>query len=152
MALDLRFDGDPVLRAVAAPVTAFDDDLALLVAEMLATMYAAPGRGLAAPQVGVSQRVFVIDTTWKDGDPDPQAFVNPQIIARSKTTATAVEACLSIPDRAFAVTRPIWVDMRWQGIAGDVQQGRFDGVAAICVCHEYDHLEGVLITDVGVAQ
>ena len=83
MALDLRFDGDPVLRSVAAPVTAFDDDLALLVAEMLATMYAAPGRGLAAPQVGVSQRVFVIDTTWKDGDPDPQAFVNPQIIARS---------------------------------------------------------------------
>ena len=152
MALDLRFDGDPVLRAVAAPVTAFDDDLALLVAEMLATMYAAPGRGLAAPQVGVSQRVFVIYTTWKDGDPDPQAFVNPQIIARSKTTATAVEACLSIPDRAFAVTRPIWVDMRWQDIAGDVQQGRFDGVAAICVCHEYDHLEGVLITDVGVAQ
>ena len=152
MALDLRFDGDTVLRAVAAPVTAFDDDLALLVAEMLATMYAAPGRGLAAPQVGVSQRVFVIDTTWKDGDPDPQAFVNPQIIARSKTTATAVEACLSIPDRAFAVTRPIWVDMRWQDIAGDVQQGRFDGVAAICVCHEYDHLEGVLITDVGVAQ
>ena len=152
MALDLRFDGDPVLRAVAAPVTAFDDDLALLVAEMLATMYAAPGRGLAAPQVGVSQRVFVIDTTWKYGDPDPQAFVNPQIIARSKTTATAVEACLSIPDRAFAVTRPIWVDMRWQDIAGDVQQGRFDGVAAICVCHEYDHLEGVLITDVGVAQ
>ena len=152
MALDLRFDGDPVLRAVAAPVTAFDDDLALLVAEMLATMYAAPGRGLAAPQVGVSQRVFVIDTTWKDGDPDPQAFVNPQIIARSKTTATAVEACLSIPDRAFAVTRPIWVDMRWQDIAGDVQQGRFDGVAAICVCHEYDHLEGVLISDIGVAQ
>ena len=152
MALDLRFDGDPVLRAVAAAVTAFDDDLALLVAEMLATMYAAPGRGLAAPQVGVSQRVFFIDTTWKDGDPDPQAFVNPQIIARSKTTATAVEACLSIPDRAFAVTRPIWVDMRWQDIAGDVQQGRFDGVAAICVCHEYDHLEGVLITDVGVAQ
>ena len=152
MALDLRFDGDPVLRAVAEPVTAFDDDLALLVAEMLATMYAAPGRGLAAPQVGVSQRVFVIDTTWKDGDPDPQAFVNPQIIARSKTTATGVEACLSIPDRAFAVTRPIWVDMRWQDIAGDVQQGRFDGVAAICVCHEYDHLDGVLITDIGVAQ
>ena len=152
MALDLRFDGDPVLRAVAAPVTAFDDELELLVAEMLATMYAAPGRGLAAPQVGVSQRVFVIDTTWKDGDPDPQAFVNPQIIARSKTTATAVEACLSIPDRAFAVTRPIWVDMRWQDIAGYVQQGRFYGVAAICVCHEYDHLEGVLITDVGVAQ
>ena len=116
MALDLRFDGDPVLRAVAVPVTAFDDDLALLVAEMLATMYAAPGRGLAAPQVGVSQRVFVIDTTWKDGDPDPQAFVNPQIIARSKTTATAVEACLSIPDRAFAVTRPTWVCNRPSGL------------------------------------
>ena len=152
MALDLRFDGDPVLRAVAAPVTAFDDELELLVAEMLATMYAAPGRGLAAPQLGVSQRVFVIDTTWKDGDANPQAFVNPQIMARSDTTATGVEACLSIPGRSFAVARPTWVELRWQDIAGAVQQGRFDGVAAICICHEYDHLDGVLITDIGVAQ
>jgi peptide deformylase len=152
MALDLRFDGDPVLRAVAAPVTAFDDDLELLVAEMLATMYVAPGRGLAAPQVGVSQRVFVIDTTWKEGEPTPQAFVNPQIIARSETTATGVEACLSIPGRAFAVARPTWVELRWHDIAGKVQQGRFDGVEAICICHEYDHLDGVLITDIGVAQ
>lgn len=152
MALDLRFDGDPVLRAVAAPVTDFDDNLELLVAEMLATMYAAPGRGLAAPQVGVSQRVFVIDTTWKDGDPTPQAFVNPQIVARADSTATGVEACLSIPGRAFAVARPTWVEMRWQDIAGEVQQGRFDGVEAICICHEYDHLDGVLITDIGVAQ
>jgi peptide deformylase len=152
MALDLRFDGDPVLRAVAAPVTAFDDELELLVAEMLATMYAAPGRGLAAPQLGVSQRVFVIDTTWKDGDANPQAFVNPQIMARSDTTATGVEACLSIPGRSFAVARPTWVELRWQDIAGAVQQGRFDGVAAICICHEYDHLDGVLISDIGVAQ
>ncbi|ART99681.1 peptide deformylase [Yoonia vestfoldensis] len=152
MALDLRFDGDPVLRAVAAPVLAFDDDLELLVAEMLASMYAAPGRGLAAPQVGVSQRVFVIDTTWKDGDANPQAFVNPQIMARSDTTATGVEACLSIPGRSFAVARPTWVELRWQDIGGAVQQGRFDGVAAICICHEYDHLDGVLISDIGVAQ
>lgn len=150
MALDLRFDGDPVLRAVAAPVVAFDAALAGLVKDMFATMYAAPGRGLAAPQVGVSQRVFVIDTTWKDAAPSPQAFINPRIVGQSDARATGSEACLSIPGRAFAVARPTWVDLAWQDLDGQPQQARFDGVAAVCICHEFDHLDGVLITDIGV--
>lgn len=150
--MDLRYDGDPVLREIAEPVTVFDAALAALIQDMFAVMYAAPGRGLAAPQVGVSQRVFVIDTTWKDAAPSPQAFINPDIIAQSETTATGTEACLSIPDRAFTVARPTWVDLVWQDLDGQPRQGRFDGIAAICICHEYDHLNGVLITDIGVAQ
>ena len=152
MALDLRFEGDPALRAVAQPVTVFDAALADLVGDMFAVMYAAPGRGLAAPQVGVSQRVFVIDTTWKDAEPSPQAFVNPQVVAQSDETATGTEACLSIPNRAFTVARPIWVDLAWQDLDGQPLQRRFDGVTAICICHEYDHLDGVLITDIGTEQ
>ena len=152
MALDLRFDGDPMLRAMAEPVVLFDAALAALVEDMFAVMYAAPGRGLAAPQVGVSQRVFVIDTTWKEDEPSPRAFVNPQIMAQADDIATGTEACLSIPGRVFSVARPVWVDLTWRDLDGQPQQGRFDGVEAICICHEFDHLNGVLITDIGTEQ
>lgn len=150
--LDLRFDGDPVLRDIAAPVAAFDAGLARLVADMFDTMYAAPGRGLAAPQVGVSQRVFVTDVTWKEGDRTPIAFVNPQIVAQSDDRQSGSEACLSIPDRQFDVPRPVWVEARWIDVDGTVHEARFDGSQAICFCHELDHLNGVLITDHGVEQ
>ena len=152
MALDLRFDGDPVLRAMAVPVTVFDSGLAGLVKDMFAVMYAAPGRGLAAPQVGVSQRVFVIDTTWKEAAPTPQAFINPQIVAQSGDHVAGTEACLSIPCRAFSVVRPTWIDLEWQDLDGMAHQGRFDGIEAICICHEFDHLNGVLITDIETEQ
>jgi len=148
--LGLRFDGDPVLRGVATPVGRFDATLDGFVADMFATMYAAKGRGLAAPQVGVLDRVFVVDTTWKEADPQPIAFVNPQITDVSSTLAPGTEACLSIPDRSFTVMRPTWVDLAWDTPAGVGQTARFDAVAAVCVCHELDHLNGVLITDIGV--
>lgn len=150
--LDLRFDGDPVLRGVAAPVSAFDPDLAELISDMFATMYAAPGRGLAAPQIGLSTRVFVTDVTWKDGDRSPMAFVNPEILAQSDETAIGTEGCLSIPDRAFDVARPMWVEARWQDVEGTTHQTRLSGPQAICFCHELDHLNGVLITDHGLEQ
>ncbi|MBQ1202421.1 MAG: peptide deformylase [Loktanella sp.] len=149
MALDLRLNGDPVLRMVADAVVDFDDALADLIKDMFAVMYAAPGRGLAAPQVGVSQRLFVIDTTWKEAAPTPQAFINPQIVAQSGETVTGTEGCLSIPGRAFAVARPAWIELHWQEQDGAQQQGRFHGVEAVCICHECDHLNGVLITDIG---
>ena len=148
--LDLRFDGDPVLRAMAEPVTVFDADLARLVADMFDTMYAAPGRGLAAPQVGISRRVFVTDVTWKDADPTPIAFVNPQIMAQSDQTQTGTEGCLSIPGLSFDVPRPTWVQIRWQDTSGATQEARFDGMQAVCSCHELDHLNGILITDTGI--
>ncbi|PJI92976.1 peptide deformylase [Yoonia maricola] len=148
----LRFEGDPVLLATAATVECFDETLASLVRDMFETMYDAPGRGLAAPQVGVSRRVFVVDTQWKEGDPDPMIFVNPQITACAGEEVLGAEACLSIPGKSFDVSRPVWVDLTWQDLDGASHQGRFEGMQAICVCHEYDHLEGLLISQTGVLQ
>ena len=148
----LRFLGDPVLLETAVPVDAFDAALATLVRDMFQTMYAAPGRGLAAPQVGVSRRVFVVDTQWKEADPAPMIFVNPKMTARSDKTVVGTEACLSIPGRSFAVSRPIWVDMTWQDLNGVSHEGRFEGVEAVCVAHEFDHLNGLLIAQTGTPQ
>ena len=145
----LRFDGDAVLRDVAAPVVQFGPELDALVADLFATMYDSKGRGLAAPQVGVSTRVFVIDTEWKEAEPHPIAFVNPEIVEAAPFRQIGPEACLSIPDRAFHVARPVWVDLGWTSPAGIRQTARFAGVSAVCVCHELDHLNGVLITDSG---
>ena len=138
---------DPVLRTVAAPVTEFDASLAALAAEMLEAMYAAPGRGLAAPQVGVSRRVFVMDVGWREGTPEPRALVNPEVAWASEETATREEGCLSIPGTVVAVTRPARVGLRWQDLDGAPQEGSFEGFAAACVQHEIDHLDGVLVTD-----
>ncbi|EBA13526.1 peptide deformylase [Roseobacter sp. CCS2] len=148
----IRFEGDPVLLETAAPVEAFDASLATLVRDMFETMYDAPGRGLAAPQVGVSRRVFVVDTTWKEADPAPMIFVNPQITAHAEEEALGTEACLSIPDQSFDVSRPVWVALKWQDLDGAWHEGRFTDVDAVCICHEFDHLEGLLITQTGTLQ
>ena len=138
---------DARLQSVCAPVTAFDAALRALTDNMLATMYDAPGRGLAAPQVGVLQRLFVMDATWKEGTPDPQVMVNPQIVEYADTTETAEEGCLSIPDTPCQVTRPIAIRVTWQDVTGAPQEGQFDGFAARCIQHEADHLDGILCTD-----
>lgn len=135
------------LRQVCAPVTVFDGALGQLAVDMLASMYAAYGRGLAAPQIGVTQRLFVMDETWKTGTPDPQVFVNPDIIAASDMQATLEEGCLSLPDHPVSVTRPDWVDLRWQDLSGHTHQARLHSFAAALVQHERDHLDGILITD-----
>ncbi|MDG1863235.1 MAG: peptide deformylase [Yoonia sp.] len=145
--MELRLLPDPVLREVCAPVTAFDAALEDVVAEMLAVMYAAPGRGLAAPQVGLTQRIFVMDTTWKTGDPSPMVFVNPEIVSVSAEMAVHDEGCLSIPDCKSRLARPARVDLRWQDLDGELQVGSFEGFAAACVQHERDHLDGVLCID-----
>lgn len=141
-----------MLLQTAAPVDQFDDTLAMLVRDMFETMYDAPGRGLAAPQVGVSRRVFVVDTDWKEADPAPMLFVNPQITARADDEAVGTEGCLSIPNKSYDVRRPVWVELSWQDLDGTSQKGRFDGVQAVCVCHEFDHLDGLLITQTGILQ
>ncbi len=145
----LCFEGDPVLGEVAAPVTHFGNEFQTLIADLFDTMYDAQGRGLAAPQVGVSTRAFVIDTTWKEGEHQPIAFVNPEILDQAPFKQQGAEACLSIPGRSFHVQRPIWVDLAWTSPAGITQNARFHGVQAVCVCHELDHLNGILITDHG---
>lgn len=143
----VRILPDPVLRAICAPVVAFDASLATLAADMLETMYAAPGRGLAAPQVGVTQRVFVMDATWKDGTPSPQVFVNPEILQVSDRTVTQPEGCLSIPGDVTQVCRPDQVRLRWQDLDASWHEADFTGFEAACTQHELDHLDGILITD-----
>lgn len=147
MTLEIRKHPDPVLRAVCAPVEAFDGALGTLAWQMARTMYAAPGRGLAAPQVGVTRRLFVVDTDWRDGTPAPEVFCNPEIQAVSETLVDGEEGCLSIPDTPCRVRRPEAVALRWQALDGDWRVGAFQGIAARCILHELDHLDGVLCID-----
>ena len=109
---------DPVLRATAGPVEAFDGGLRDLARDLLETMYEAPGRGLAAPQVGLPLRLFVMDVAWKEGDPDPRVFVNPEVLGSSEERVTREEGCLSIPGRLSRVSRPAEVALRWQDLDG----------------------------------
>ncbi|WP_108484762.1 peptide deformylase [Oceaniglobus ichthyenteri] len=138
---------DPVLRAVCAPVTVFDDALTALTDDMLETMYDASGRGLAAPQIGVTRRVFVMDVTWKDGAPDPWICINPAIIAASADQRAETEGCLSIPDLPVQVTRPDTLTLSWQDLTGAAHRAMLSGFAATCAQHELDHLNGVTLFD-----
>ena len=137
---------DPRLSQVCEPVR-HDEDLSTLIADMFATMYAAPGRGLAAPQVGVLKRLFVIDVTWKSGPRTPQIMVNPQIIDRSEGLQTTAEGCLSIPGVMVDVVRPEAVTLAFTDERGALREERFTGFGAICVQHELDHLDGIVTFD-----
>ncbi len=138
---------DDRLRQLCAPVLGVDDAVMGLVADMFETMYAASGRGLAAPQVGVLSRVFVMDATWKAGEPTPMAFINPEILWASPEMQRNEEGCLSIPHTPVFVDRPERVEVMWLDAGGAQQRGAFEGFEAACICHETDHLDGVLILD-----
>ncbi len=138
---------DPMLRRPCTPVPAIDDALRQLAADMLETMYAAPGRGLAGPQVAVAQRLFVMDCTWKEGNPAPRVCVNPEILAASEVWAVNTEGCLSIPGVPAQVSRPDWVLLRWTDLDGRVHEQRLEGFEAVCAQHEFDHLNGRLCID-----
>jgi peptide deformylase len=146
---NICLEGAPVLLETAAEVSSFDNALSALVRDMFETMYAAPGRGLAAPQVGVSSRIFVVDTDWKEADPAPMLFVNPRILRQSGDMVLGEEGCLSIPDKSFQVPRANWVELAWFDLEGAENNRRFAGIQARCICHELDHLNGVLITESG---
>lgn len=138
---------DRRLRAACAPVAQVDDSIRQLLEEMLATMYDAPGVGLAAPQVGVLQRVVVMDCVDKDAPPAPLKMVNPEIVWASEDVNVHEEGCLSIPEEYAEVTRPARVRARWLDEKGAVQEAEFDGLWATCVQHEIDHLDGKLFID-----
>ena len=142
-----RTFGDPVLRLPCVEVTEFDATLRKLADDMLETMYLAPGRGLAAPQVGVLSRVFVMDVAWKEGTPDPLVLVNPVVVAASDERVAREEGCLSIPGRTVRVSRPARVTLYWRDLDGHPHEGAFEGFGATCVQHEIDHLDGVLCLD-----
>jgi peptide deformylase len=136
---------DPRLSTVCDPV-ALDEDLDNLVRDMFETMYAAPGRGLAAPQVGVLKRLFVMDCGWKDGDMTPMVCINPEIL-RADGMAPGSEGCLSIPGVLAEVMRPERILLRYRDIDGAVQEVELDGFEARCAQHELDHLDGIVTFD-----
>ena len=138
---------DERLRAVSDPVGAVTDEVRALAADLLETMYDAPGRGLAAPQVGVLSRVFVIDVDWKEGAATPLVMIDPEVLDASDEHEGVEEACLSIPGAPRVVLRPSEVTMAWTDLAGERVHRRLTGMAARCAQHELDHLNGVLILD-----
>ncbi|MEX3316435.1 peptide deformylase [Sulfitobacter sp. PS-8MA] len=139
---------DPRLKKTAAPVADLSDELRQLGDDMLATMYDAPGIGLAAPQVDVLSRVIVLDCVKEEGEaPRPLLMFNPEIVAASEELNTYEEGCLSIPEQFADVTRPAEVEVRWLDRDGNEQQEAFDGLWATCVQHEIDHLNGKLFID-----
>ncbi|SIS87424.1 peptide deformylase [Phaeovulum vinaykumarii] len=138
---------DPRLSQAAAPVGTVTDAVRQLAADMLETMYAAPGRGLAAPQVGVGLRLFVMDTDWTDGPASPRVVLDPVLEPLGDDTAGRAEGCLSIPGIQTFVTRPARVRMRWRDLDGAAHDETFTGFTAACVQHEADHLDGILTLD-----
>lgn len=137
---------DPRLKKLCEAVAEITPDLRQLAADMLETMYAAPGIGLAAPQVGVTKRLIVMDCI-KNGPPEPQVLFNPEVLWTSEELSVYDEGCLSIPDIYNDVTRPAEVTVRWTDVDGVVQERQFSGIWATCVQHEIDHLDGKLFID-----
>ena len=139
---------DPRLKKVCAPVADISDELRKLADDMLETMYDAPGIGLAAPQVGVLDRLIVLDCVKEEGErPKPTVMFNPEIVSASEETNTYEEGCLSIPEQFAEVTRPKEVEVSWIDRDGNLQKQGFDGLWATCVQHEIDHLNGKLFID-----
>ena len=139
---------DPRLKKMCATLPDVDDRIRKLADDMLETMYDAPGIGLAAPQIGVLDRIIVMDCV-KDEDeaPNPMVLINPEIIAASDETNVYEEGCLSIPDQTAEVTRPAEVSIGYLDETGTSQTLTADGLLAACIQHEIDHLNGVLFID-----
>ncbi|UWQ96052.1 peptide deformylase [Rhodobacteraceae bacterium M385] len=135
---------DPRLAKVCVPVDAPPSEL---IQDLFDTMYAANGRGLAAPQIGVLFRVFVVDVSWKEGAYDPRVFINPTLQQRSEDIGTMEEQCLSIPDLPMAVTRPAAITLAWDTVEGTREEATFTGILGRCIQHEFDHLDGRVIFD-----
>ncbi len=143
---------DPILRQVSRPVEKVDEELRSLIADMFETMYAAPGIGLAAIQVGVPKRLLIIDLQEPEeegGEPvrDPRVFINPEILETSDSEVPYQEGCLSIPDQYADVLRPDRVRARWLDQDGNAHEEWIEGLLAVCLQHEIDHLNGVLFID-----
>ena len=137
---------DPFLRQVSKNVEKVDDNIRKLMDDMLETMYAAPGIGLAAIQVGVPKRVIVIDLS-KEDEKKPFYFVNPRIIKKSENNSTYEEGCLSVPGQFAEVDRPDLCHVNYLDYNGQKKELKAQGLLATCIQHEMDHLEGILFID-----
>ncbi|MEX3316436.1 peptide deformylase [Sulfitobacter sp. PS-8MA] len=138
---------DPRLAETCAPVAEITPEIEKLAADMLETMYAAPGRGLAGPQVGAMLRIFVMDAGWKEKKSDPLVCINPMFQEIGEERVTNTEGCLSIPGISTDISRPAQVQMVWTGVNGGRYVQSFEGAAALIAQHEMDHLDGVVTFD-----
>src|ERR1700744_5085545 len=138
---------DPILKKVSARVDVVDDELRALMDDMLETMYAAPGIGLAVIQGGVPKRVIVMDIAKQEEEPAPRFFVNPELLWASEETAPYEEGCLSVPEIYDEVERPARVKLRYMNYQGETIEEDAEGLYAVCIQHEMDHLNGVLFID-----
>jgi peptide deformylase len=138
---------DPRLKIKARPVPAVDDKVRRLMDDMLDTMYGAIGIGLAAPQVGQSSRVIVLDVARDGEKPQPLQLANPEILWRSPELTTGNEGCLSLPEHYAEVTRPAKIRLRYLDYQNEIREIEASGLLAMCLQHEIDHLDGVLFVD-----
>lgn len=158
--LPIRWYGDPILREKALPVADFNEDIKILARDMVATMYHEDGCGIAGPQVGAGLRIFAMDIGSNhafdyqyDGKKIPRnmlfplVVINPKFLEKSEKMNTLTESCMSLPGLSSPVTRPEFVSIEFQDVDGHVHALSADGLLATCIQHEYDHLEGRLITD-----
>ncbi len=136
-----------ILRQKSLPVAKVDDGVRNLINDMLETMYAAPGIGLAAIQIGVPKRIIVLDISPKDQPKKPLFFVNPKIISKSKNNSIYEEGCLSVPDQFAEIERPETCHIQYLDYNGNEQNIKAEGILATCIQHEMDHLEGILFID-----
>lgn len=143
---NIRELGEPCLRKICKPVKDVNLRTKILINDMFDTMYEANGVGLAAPQVGILKRIFVVDCGDEEGNNDPHVFINPEILDRDGVQA-GYEGCLSVPGKSGMVSRPNWVKVR----AFDENMEEFEmeaeGLMARCILHENDHLDGVVYVD-----
>ena len=138
---------NPILRQKSTKVEIVDKDLQKLMDDMLETMYAAPGIGLAAIQVGVPKRVIVLDLAPKDKPKNPMFFVNPEIVNKSKNNSVYEEGCLSVPGQFAEIERPDKCYLKYLDYYGAQKEIKAEGMLATCIQHEIDHLEGILFID-----
>jgi peptide deformylase len=138
---------DPRLKKLCEPVAAITDDLRRMANDMLDTMYDAPGIGLAAPQIGLTKRLIVMDCMKAPEAPRPMILFNPEITWTSEELSTYEEGCLSIPEQYADVSRPAACTVSWLDETGAAREETFDGLWATCVQHEIDHLNGKLFID-----
>ncbi|MFM9974567.1 MAG: peptide deformylase [Beijerinckiaceae bacterium] len=143
----ILFIPDPQLRLVSTPITTIDKGVLQLADDMLETMYDAPGIGLAAIQIGVPQRMVVVDLARKEEPPQPMVLINPEILSVSEEKSIYEEGCLSIPEYYEEVERPTRIRFRFMDARGKTEELDADGLLATCVQHEIDHLDGKLFID-----
>ena len=136
-----------ILRQKSLAVEKIDEDLQKLMADMLETMYAAPGIGLAAIQIGIPKRVIVLDIEQKEGKKNPIFFVNPEIVEKSENNSIYEEGCLSVPGQFAEIARPDKCYLKYLDYYGEKKEIKAEGMLATCIQHEIDHLEGILFID-----